>query len=117
MNLGVQARLAHLQRRRSLRLAARVMYSELMEYGYVEINSDRPRFDASHVHAAWREHRAALVDLGDETWRAVEEAVMAVVYSELAAPPRDSHNVTLENALVLLEPHTALPIGLRGFTD
>ena len=87
MNLAVQSTVAHLQRRRSVRLAARVVYGELMEYGYVEINSADVRlFDASHVHAAWREHRAALADLGDREWSAIEQAVMAIVYPELEPP-------------------------------
>ena len=117
MNLAVQSMLVRRQRRRSVRLAALVIYGELMEYGYVEINSDRPPFDASHVHAAWREHRAALVALGDDAWRAIETAVMAAVYPELEPPrPGESHNSRLEYALALLEPHTALPSGLRGFT-
>jgi hypothetical protein len=88
-----------------------------MEYGYVEINSESGPFDSSGVHTAWREHRAALVDLGDKEWRAVEHAVMAIVYPECELPRHpDSHNATLELALALLEPHTALPRGLRGFT-
>jgi hypothetical protein len=98
MNLAVQSTVARLQRRRSVRLAARVVYGELMEYGYVEINSSDARlFDASHVHAAWREHRAALADLGDREWSAIEQAVMAIVYPELEPPrPPDSHNATLD---------------------
>lgn len=118
MNLAVQSTVARLQRRRSVRLAARVVYGELMEYGYVEINSSDARlFDASHVYAAWREHRAALADLGDREWSAIEQAVMAIVYPELEPPrPPDSHNATLERAPALLEPHAALPRDLRGFT-
>ena len=118
MNLAVQSTVARLQRRRSVRLAARVVYGELMECGYVEINSSDARlFDASHVHAAWREHRAALADLGDREWSAIEQAVMAIVYPELEPPrPPDSHSATLERALALLEPHAALPRDLRGFT-
>jgi hypothetical protein len=43
-----------------VRLAARVVYGELMEYGTADMNSEDGRlFDASHVHVAWREHRAA----------------------------------------------------------
>jgi hypothetical protein len=117
MNLTVQLMLGCIQRRRELRLAARVLYDELMEIGSIEINTCSGKFDPANVHAAWREHRAALVNLGGETWSAVEEGVMWAVYPqqfEGLGPPQ-SHNARLERALYLLEPRAALPRSLRGF--
>jgi hypothetical protein len=117
MNLLVQILLDRVRRQRELRLAARVVYDELMEYGYREINSEQPPSDASHLHTAWREHRAALVDLGQKDWSSIEDAVMAPVYPDLQPPRRpESHNSVLEKACGVLEPHAGLPREMRGFT-
>jgi hypothetical protein len=114
MNLVVQLGLERRRRRRELKLAARVIYSELSEYGNLEIN-DGP-LDASHLHQAWREHRSALIDLGAEEWSAIEAAVGSAVYPETyPQQPSSAPNDSLEHAMWLLEPHADLPKGLRGF--
>jgi type II secretory pathway pseudopilin PulG len=114
MNLWVQLGVERRRRRRSLRLAARVIYSELSEYGNLEIN-DGP-LDASHLHEAWREHRSALIDLGAEEWSAIEAAVENALYPQVyPQKPSSAPNDSLEKALSLLEPHADLPEGLRGF--
>jgi hypothetical protein len=88
-----------------------------MEWGFLEINTDHGPQDASRLHAAWREHRADLVGIGGDAWRAVEEAVLNAVYPETVVPgPPDSHNAVLEKALWHLEPHAALPPDMRGFS-
>lgn len=116
MNLFVQIALDRLRRRRELRLAARIVYDELMEYGYREINSELPPSDASNLHTAWREHRAALVDLGQRDWSSIEDAVMVAVYPEMQPPRRpESHNSALEKACAVLEPYAGLPQDMRGF--
>lgn len=118
MNVAVQLFLDRLARRRACRLGARVLYSELMELGFVEINleSGVGPSNALQVHAAWREHRASLIDLGEEVWRAVEEAVMEALYPELPRRfPGGSHNAALEVAVGLLERHAALPPKMRAF--
>lgn len=114
MNLLVQLAVERRRRRRELKLAARVIYSELSEYGNLEIN-DGP-LDASHLHQAWREHRSALVDLGAKEWSAIEAAVENAAYPETyPQAPSSAPNDSLEHAMWLLEPHADLPKELRGF--
>lgn len=113
INLLVQLGLERARRQRSLKLAARVIYNELSEYGNLEIN-DGP-LDASHLHEAWREHRSALIDLGADEWSAIEAAVENAVYPQTyPQAPSSAPNDSLEKALWLLEPHADLPRGLRG---
>jgi len=114
MNLLVQLGIDRHRGRRELKLAARVIYSELFEYGNLEINAGP--LDGSHLHQAWREHRPALVDLGAEEWSAIETAVENAVYpGTYPQPPSSAPNDSLEKALWLLEPHADLPKELRGF--
>jgi hypothetical protein len=114
MNLLVQLGVEGRRRRRELKLAARVIYSELSEYGNLEIN-DGP-VNARRLHEVWREHRAALVDLGAEEWSAIEAAVENAVYpATYPQAPSSAPNDSLEKALWLLEPHADLPTALRGF--
>jgi hypothetical protein len=114
MNLLVQLGIEQRRRRRELKLAARVIYSELSEYGNLEIN-DGP-LDASHLHEAWREHRSALVDLGADEWSAIETAVENAIYpATYPQAPSSAPNDALEKAMWLLEPHAGLPKALRGF--
>jgi hypothetical protein len=113
MNLLVQVGVDRRRRQHSLKLGARVVYSELSEYGNLEINGGP--LDASHLHRAWRDHRSALIDLGPEEWSAIEAAVENAVYpgiypQALSSAPNDS----LERAMSLLEPHADLPKGLRS---
>lgn len=115
MNLLVQTILD--RRRRDLTLAARIVYDELMEYGYRDINSAQPPSDASHLHAAWREHRAALLDVAEDDWGSIQAAVMAAVYPDMHTPWKpESHNSVLKKACVVLEPHSGLPRAMRGFS-
>lgn len=111
MNLLVQLGLERSRRQRNLRLAARVIYNELTEYGNLEIN-DGP-LDASHLHDAWREHRSALIDLGANEWTAIEAAVSSAVFPKVYSRGPESANGPLEKALWLLEPHIALPKTMR----
>jgi hypothetical protein len=114
MNLLVQLGVDRQRRRRELKLAARVLYSEMFEYGNLEINAGP--LDATQLHQVWREHRSALVDLGAEEWRVIETAVENAVYPETyPQPPSSAPNDSLEKALWLLEPHADLPKALRGF--
>ncbi len=114
MNLSVQLGVERRRRRRELKLAARVLYSELWEYGNLEINAGP--LDASHLHQVWREHRSALIDLGSKEWTALEAAVANAVYPETYPQrPLSAPNDSLEVAMSLLEPHADLPRDLRGF--
>jgi hypothetical protein len=110
VQLGVERR----RRRRELKLAALILYSELSEYGNLEIN-DGP-LDAGHLYQSWRENRPVLVDLGAEEWSALEAAVENAVYPETyPQPPSSAPNDSLEKAMWFLEPHADLPKALRGF--
>lgn len=112
-NLAVQLFLELRRQRRERRLAIRVIYNELLELGNLEINAGP--LDPSHLQAAWREHRSSLVDLGDEKWNSVQDAVTYAAYPDLFPPIMDSHNSILEGALVALEPEAGLPHSMRGF--
>jgi hypothetical protein len=114
MNLLVQLSMERRRHRRELRLAARAIYSELAQYGNLEINDGH--LDATHLQQVWREHRSALVDLGAEEWAAIEVAIENAVYPETYPQPLSSApNDSLERAMWLLEPHADLPKQLRGF--
>src|SRR5262245_28373115 len=115
VNVAVQLLLRRVDRQRALRVAVRAVYEELAEYGYRQINGEFDVVDASHLHAAWREHRVALADLGNAVYTAVSDAVGDAVYPEFGAQPPDSHNASLEKAMYLLEPHAKLPAALRSF--
>lgn len=116
INAAVQVYLREVERRRSIRLAARVLISEFAEIASTKINSEHEE-DSSHLHAAWREHRASLVDLGGEDWRIVDSAVMWVVYPDHFLPERPNSNPVgdrIELAVVVLENHSGLPSELRS---
>ena|SRR5215210_506866 len=117
MNLGVQLVLRRGERGRLVALAARIMYDELWDLRYADLNGHPPEVHRQRVRAAWHEHRATLVDLGYETWAAVDEMVLKIAYpDDYASDPLDSHDNRLELALVRLEPHARRPRSLQRFT-
>jgi hypothetical protein len=116
MNLSVNLALRHIERRRTIAMAARTLYDELYDFGYEEINAHPVTETRRRVRAAWREHRATLVDVDDQLWDAVDEIVLKLAYpSDYADDPPESHNSRLELALYLLEPHARRPETLRRF--
>lgn len=105
--------LERLRRRRSLTLTARSIYLELLEYGNLELNGEAT--DPGRLHDTWCRNRAILMDLGQEEWAAIDEAVRAAVFPGSVERRPESANGRLERALWLLEPRTGLPPESRVF--
>lgn len=117
INIAVQISVRQIDRRRERRLACRVLIGELAEIASAMINTESARYDPDQLHEAWREHRAALTDLGAEDWRILDDAVMRLVYPE-HFPPESRSSAPLpgkvELAFGVLERHATLPAELRS---
>lgn len=124
VNTAVQLYLRRVDQRRATRLAARVLIAEFEEISSQMINRSDGRYEPEHLLAAWREHRAALGDLGIKRWRAVQEAVTYAVDSDQF--PRGHPSVVpwerFEVATIAVQDHARLPGdepygSLPGLTD
>ena len=117
INVVVQLHLRRVDQARARRLAVRVLFSELAEVASAKINDPSGEFDAGPLHAAWREHRAALTDLGGEDWRHLDDAVMSLVFPEQYPTEQPSSNPLtdrMDRAFLVLERHADLPHTLTG---
>jgi hypothetical protein len=118
INVAVQLFLRRVHRARERRLAARVLLGEMSEIASARINSETGFYEARPLHEAWRQHRAALTDLGADDWQCLDDAVMSIVYPEQHPPGRPSGNPLtphMDNAFFVLERHADLPPSLRHY--
>jgi hypothetical protein len=118
MNLVIQLCLRRVDRRRERRLAARVLIGEFAEIASAEINTSSGKYNPCPLHDAWRQHRAALTDLGGKDWQSVDDAVMELVYPDHFPPERPSSNPLpdrMDEAFIVLERQAALTAQLRHY--
>src|SRR4051812_10006450 len=111
-NAGVQLYLRWIDRRREVRLAARILIAEVNDAALGLING--PGLDGSPLQNAWRDHRGALTCLGADAWRTVDAAVEFAAHPEMF-PERFRTSAPwepFEVATMALEPQAKLPRAL-----
>src|SRR5436190_19938609 len=75
-NLAVQLYIRRIDERRGVQTAARILYDELMEAGWVEMQAGPlAKRDIEYLHQLWRDQRTALAGISRADWNAVEAAI------------------------------------------